>query len=315
MKKAYYLRRRLYTLDLSIGGTSVRMQSRFLPLDLMKNPPRPPDTRLKNFATRHVRRPDVLIDVSVSAKLPRPPRAKTFTTFHPEDNKENWSLSRVKTGYVFSCPLEGKEQLLYISKDLSRVGAIMQAKACGGAVWDALDLVYDFLQILLIYRLALRGQGLVLHACALCDTDGSGYLFAGKSGVGKSTTATLWHKNSRAKVLNDDRILVLKKGRGYVMLNPPWHGEVGDRLPCCTEVVRLKKIFFLGRGKRNSCARLAFSQAFGRFYPCFFPPSWDKQALASSLKLGEELLARVPSYDLKFVKNAKVIEFIREQTR
>jgi len=315
MKKDFYLRGGLHTLDLDLGGTFVRMQSPFLPADLLSENLRPPDTRLKNFAARFRRSPDVLIDVSVAKKLPPLPATKPFSTFHPDDGKKNWSLYRLKAGYVFYCPLEGKRQVLYISRDLSRVRAVMQAKRSGGAVWDPLDLVYDFLQILLIFRLALRGEGLLLHACAVRDIDGSGYLFAGKSGAGKSTTATLWHENSRARILNDDRVLVLKRGRGYVLFNPPWHGEVGESLPCFTRAVRLKKIFFIGRGKGNACRELDFRQAFRRLYPCIFPPYWDGRALARALALGEELLGGIPAYDLRFAKNAKVIEFIRARGR
>ncbi|NLO91278.1 MAG: hypothetical protein GX410_04715 [Elusimicrobia bacterium] len=315
IKKNFRLLNGKYSLDLDICGTLVRMQSLFKPVDLLDNPFRPEDERLASFAVRSGRRPDVLVNVSVAAKLPPLPRARAFTTYHPEDGKENWSLYRAGSRHVFYCPLRDKEQVLTISGDLSRVDAVMLAKRGGAMVWDPLDIVYDFLQILLIYRITSRGEGLLLHACGLRDTDGRGYIFAGKSGAGKSTTAKLWHRNSRAGMLNDDRVVVLRRGNGFVMYNPPWHGEVGGQLKSYNKPSRLDKIFFIGKGRRNSCKTLAFDSAFRHLYPCLFPPSWDRAALSSCLALGGELLSRVPCCKLNFVKNRKVIGFVRALPR
>jgi serine kinase of HPr protein (carbohydrate metabolism regulator) len=50
-----------------------------------------------------------------------------------------------------------------------------------------------------------------MHACGLVDR-GDGYLFCGRSGAGKSTSAGLWQREPR--VLNDDRVLIQRSAHG-----------------------------------------------------------------------------------------------------
>ncbi len=315
MKYAYVFKNGLHALNLKIGGTLVRMRSAFTPVDLLKKPLRPADDRLPAFVPRGNARPDIEIDVGVTPKLPPLPKKDAFRTFHPDDNKENWRLAPVKDGYIFNCRLSGKRQQLHVSKDFSRVRALMQAKRPGGLAWDPLDLVYDFLQILLIFRLAKQRRGLLLHACALKETDGNGYVFAGKSGAGKSTLSLLWHKNSRAAILNDDRVLVEFQGRKTLIYNSPWHGEVGGQLPCLNEAAPLGKIFFLKKAKHNRLNLLAPDKAFEKLYPCVFPPFWDKEAIKDCLAMSAALLARVPCYQLEFRKDKSAVAFIRAENR
>ena len=50
-------------------------------------------------------------------------------------------------------------------------------------------------------------DGLLLHA-SLIDYGGSGILFVGNSGVGKTTQAELWQQHLGAEILNGDKALV-----------------------------------------------------------------------------------------------------------
>lgn len=297
-----------HVLDLGIGGLRVRFRSRFRSMRLT-------DKRLEGFILKTSGRPDITIDVEVVSALPprmKPPR---FTTIHPDDNKENWCVTPITNGWRYDCGLKDKEQVVFMNHSLDRGRALILVKKEGGFVWNLNDLVYDFLQVLLIWRLARRGEGLIAHAAALRDLDGRGYLFAGKSGAGKSTMARFWHKNTRADVLNDDRVLLLKKGDGFVMRNPPWHGEMGQYLAPYHKPVKLERIFFLRHGKRNTCETLGFEKAFQRLYPAVFPVFWDGKALKRLVDLCGEIIGSAAVCDLSFVKNRGVIGFIRRASR
>ena len=297
-----------YACDLGIGGLRIRFQSRFKPRRLS-------DKRLEGFVLKTAGKPDILIQVEVAAQLPPRRKAPRFTTIHPQDHEENWCVAPTTNGWRYDCGLENREHAVFLNRSLDRGRALMLAKKEGGFIWDLNDLVYDFLQVLLIWRLVKRGEGLIAHAAAVRDTDGRGYLFAGKSGAGKSTTARLWHKNTRADILNDDRVLLLKKGRRFLMYNPPWHGEMGAYLSPYHKPVRLDRIFFLRHGKRNVCEPLGFEKAFRRLYPAVFPVFWDVEALKNLVSLCGQVLQASTACDLSFVKNRKVIGFVRQKGR
>src|SRR3954464_14964565 len=89
--------------------------------------------------------------------------------------------------------------------------------------WNPLEYPLD--ELLMMNRLAL-GRGAELHSCGV-SVAGQGYLFAGHSGAGKSTTAKLWVENRRGTILSDDRIIIRRVGSSFEMHGTPWHGEAG----------------------------------------------------------------------------------------
>ncbi len=164
--------------------------------------------RFKNFLYNGNRKSNIVINVEIVNKLPRPRRIKSlFIVYHPTEGK-NWRLSRKGEGYIFRNFAQNKEQVMVINRAFDRVNAYLLPKKDNRFVWDFTDIVYDFLQVLLINYFAQRGAGIFIHGVGIKDVDGRGYVFAGKSGAGKTTTAKIWYRHSRAKVLNDDRIIV-----------------------------------------------------------------------------------------------------------
>ena len=150
-------------------------------------------------------------------------------------------------------------------------------------------------------------NGLLLHACGV-DDHGRGYLFTGRSGDGKSTTATLWNSESGVKVLSDERIIVREIGERFYAYGTPWHGEaeVGD--PGRSEV---KEIFFLEHGETNHTKKVPPEEAAGRILVRSLPTFWDKEGIAFSLSLIERLVKKVPCYEFGFVPDRGAISFMR----
>lgn len=157
-------------------------------------------------------------------------------------------------------------------------------------MWNIIDIIYDFLQVLLINYLAYRNQGIFTHSAGIKDLDGSGLLFAGKSGAGKSTTARLWHKHSKARVLNDDRIIIRKLNGKFFIYGSPWHGEFSDYLSSEVESACLKKIFFIRHFSKNIAIQVLPKQAFILLYPVLFPAFRDKNCLENIAVFCDDLI-------------------------
>jgi hypothetical protein len=68
--------------------------------------------------------------------------------------------------------------------------------------WD-----YPLDELLIMHRLT-REKAIELHGCGIVRRDGTGDLFVGHSGAGKSTTTRLWTEVEDVEILSDDRIIV-----------------------------------------------------------------------------------------------------------
>ena len=164
---------------------------------------------------------------------------------------------------------------------------------------------YPLDQILAINLLG-RGRGLLLHACAVLD-EGRGYCFAGSSGQGKSTMASLW--DGEATILNDDRIILRPQGDGFWMYGTPWHGTYPATSP---EGCPLNELFLLTHGPENEIRRLLPAEAASRLLIASFPPLWDHDGMAWTLELLDRLTASVPIYELTFRPDEAIIPFVRQ---
>jgi len=271
--------------------------------------------RLNNFlyAEEAGGRADIIIDINIVDNLPEALEAEDiFITYYPGSHNENWRLQRKGDAYIYRCALQNKKQVMLVNQSFDRVVAYLLAKANKGAVWNSTDLVYDFLQFLLINYLALNNRGIFTHSIGVKDLDGAGLLFAGESGTGKSTTARLWHKFSKAMVLNDDRIIVRKLDGKFFIYGSPWHGDFNDYLQSHIESAPLDKLFFISHAPENTARHISEKEAFNLLYPTIFPTFWDKGCLENVASFCQDLVINVPCFRLGFLNNEKVIGFVRE---
>lgn len=90
---------------------------------------------------------------------------------------------------------------------------------------------------------------LLIHGSTVA-VDGRAYLFAAKSGTGKSTHTRLWREvfGDRARMINDDKpFLSLEHGK-IMLCGAPWSGKHGLHSNIC---VPLQGICILERGAQN----------------------------------------------------------------
>jgi len=280
---------------------------------LLKGSPRPvcPEefTRCLPFRSRFSGRPDIEVTVTREAMPPQESGRELFAVFHYQDRGENWRLFRTGNGYRFTCPVEGKKQTALISKNLDSAKVFLHGKS-GRASYNPDDIVYDFLQVLFIMRLAASGEGMIAHAAAAADERGRGFLMPGKSGAGKSTMARLWHETGEGFVINDDRVLVLSDNGKYTLYSTPWHGEFSDYFSRRPAKCPLSAILSLKKARGNTVKPLSKTGAFAGIFTAIFAPFWDKDGMERTADFCERLVSSVPCMELRFAKNPSAPRFV-----
>ncbi len=159
--------------------------------------------------------------------------------------------------------------------------------------------------VLLTVMILGKDSGIAVHSCGV-DDSGKGYLFAGESGRGKSTMASLWDREAR--VLNDERIVVAAKDGRFWLHSTPWHGTYRQ---VTAQSVPLSKLFLIRHGSQNRVTRISPGPVAAGILPRCFLPIWDKAAMDNTLAFCSKLAQNIPCYDLEFVPNTSVLETVR----
>lgn len=168
-------------------------------------------------------------------------------------------------------------------------------------------LLFPFDEIL-VATLLTRHPGIIAHACGIVDR-GKGAVFVGASGNGKSTMARLWLDEPGSIILNDDRIVLRRSGKGYDAYGTPWHGEV----PVCNQgKTPLERLFFLDHSDTNYVKPISPADAATRLIVRSFPVIWDRAGMNAALDLLAGLTSDVPCYELGFLPDKSCVRFIRD---
>lgn len=176
-----------------------------------------------------------------------------------------------------------------------------------GATVDVLQFPLD--ELLLLRLLAEKG-GIELHSSGVISPSGKGYLFAGQSGDGKTTTARLWEQVLGASVLSDDRIVLRYGPEGtWWMYGTPWHGEAelaaNARAP-------LAAVFVLEHGEENGFEKLSGAGAVSSLLARSFLSFHSAAPLDAALGLLDKLVGDVPCLRFSFVPGPDAVRFVLE---
>lgn len=157
----------------------------------------------------------------------------------------------------------------------------------------------SYLEELAVYRKIaeiMPSFDVVLMHGSCVATDGEGYLFAAKSGTGKSTHARLWREllGDRATMINDDKPLVRVTKDETRIFGTPWDGK--HHLSTNTSVP-LKAICFLERGEKNAIRRITAAEAYPVLLQQIYRPN-DGAAMKKTLALADRLIASVDLWRL-----------------
>jgi len=148
---------------------------------------------------------DISIQVEWTKSLGRAARRPLF------DSGSLWQLYEDGTEFRFdfSAPVLGDQpyKRLLVDGRFRRATLQMSEECFASGDFAVAPLEYPLDELLIMHRLT-QEKAIELHSCGIVRPDGSGNLFVGHSGAGKSTTTRLWTAREDVEVLSDDRIIV-----------------------------------------------------------------------------------------------------------
>lgn len=229
------------------------------------------------------------------------------------DTGPTWQMHHTENGYCMTVKPHRHQPAIWTlttGPDFTRVTA-----HCGPNLVDTKNgrtgfpnpMTYPLDQMLLMHYLASR-QGILLHAAGLL-ANRHAFIFAGRSGAGKTSLARRLQSQDRLRFLSDDRILVRKAGDRFMAFGTPWPGEGGiaenDGGP-------LQGLFFIIHGPSTRVTPISPQTALKRLLPVASIPWYDREALSGSLACCEAMIRHVPAYDLHITPEIEVVDVLED---
>jgi hypothetical protein len=157
---------------------------------------------------------------------------------------------------------------------------------------------------LILYYLTVIQGDIMIHASGV-NNIGSGYLFSGISGKGKTTMAKLWY-DTGAKVIHDDRLILRNTGSGYRMFNTPvYNNDEPLESP-------LNKIFIIEHGIENKLVPVKGAAAVSLVMANCIQHNWGHDIIAQLLGSISIMCGTIPVVKLFFRPDRSVIDHILE---
>ena len=157
-------------------------------------------------------------------------------------------------------------------------------------------------------KLLQRGA-LVFHSSYI-DWKGKAILFAGHSGVGKSTQAALWGKYAGAEIINGDRTLIRKK-------DGIWHAYgypcCGSSDICINRTLPLLAIVLLEQGEENQVTEVSMGKKFRALFTGSEMYLWNEKEMERVTKLAEEILKDVRIVRLVCRPEEEAVEVLKAE--
>ncbi len=148
----------------------------------------------------------------------------------------------------------------------------------------------------------------MVHALGI-DDGGQGRVFVGPSGSGKSTLARFWRRRKGVRILNDEHLILRRRGKRFYAYGTPWPGMAAR---VSQDPVQIQQIFFI---EHHSEHRL-FSESEGilvsRLFSQLFLPRWNERIIELGAAVCEELVQKVQCQRLGFAKHPNVIDYVRQ---
>jgi hypothetical protein len=193
------------------------------------------------------------------------------------------------------------ERVELLVNESERAGSIIDNKEPLEEGVDPLNLALKFV----LMKWAARSHAILLHACAVSDGTDS-YVFTGHSTDGKSTIARIW--KDYGEVIGSEILLLTKVSGDYYVYGVPLHCH-----DTVTSLQRMKvnKIFFIGHSPGNKIARVGVAGATSALMARCFAPRWDKKSMEATINLAGHVAEDIPCYNLGFVPDRSVVDFLR----
>lgn len=155
---------------------------------------------------------------------------------------------------------------------------------------------------IIMHYLTLTTDAVMMHAS--CAFDGvKGRMFSGFSGVGKSTMSRLWAE-AGSTIINDDRLIIRKKGEEFLVHNTPMYYQDVPK------VAPLHAVFLISHSPVNRISEIMGAMAVSRVMAYSIQNNFDRKFIAKRLDFFSQLCAKIKVFDLGFVPDPEIINFI-----
>ena len=289
--------------NLNIAGYNIRFES------VEDGPELAPSARfLRNICDD--KEPDILIRVHSGTLLLPDEAERVFHAPFVEEikgiavhHKTNfWSIWRSQTDlYIKSVlPLCADDSHAVLAFSLDKCDWDLWMD-CPGKEVDPLDYPLDGL---ILYYLTVINGDILIHASGV-NHSGHGYLFSGVSGKGKSTISRLC-ENAGAKVIHDDRLVIRKRGNGYMMYNTPvYNNDAPNESP-------FHKIFIIDHDTSNKFFPVKGASAISLVMANCIQHNWGSEIIAKLLISVSVMCETIPVARLFFVPDQSITDLILE---
>ena len=155
---------------------------------------------------------------------------------------------------------------------------------------------------IVMHYMTLHSDAVMMHAS--CAFDGiKSRIFTGFSGAGKSTMSKIWSE-AQNQIINDDRLIVRKQNDGYYVHNTPMYYV--DR----PKKAQLSAVYLISHSPVNKIKKLNGALAVTRMMAFSIQNNFDTQYIQTRLNFFSNLCSKIPVYDLGFVPDNTVVNFV-----
>jgi len=155
---------------------------------------------------------------------------------------------------------------------------------------------------IIMYYLTVKSQAVLIHAS--CIFDGvKGRIFTGFSGNGKSTMSKIW-ADAGSLVINDDRLIIRKQEEGFFVYNTPMY--YSDR----PKKTLLDAIHLISHSPSNKIKKQYGALAVSKVMAFCIQNNYDKNYILNHLDFLSDMCNQVPVYELGFVPDFSIINFV-----
>jgi hypothetical protein len=156
-------------------------------------------------------------------------------------------------------------------------------------------------------RVLAERRAFILHAAGM-KIKGQGFLFAGHSEAGKSTTVGLLQ--DEGEILCDDRMIVRRWPKGFKIHGTWSHGDVTQ---VSAAAAPLRAVLFLEKAETNRLIPIDDPrEILERILPLLVKPLITVDWWEKTLAIVAGLVGEIPAYRMQFDKSGGIKELIRE---
>ena len=155
---------------------------------------------------------------------------------------------------------------------------------------------------IVMHYMTIHADAVMMHASCAFDGNKS-RIFTGFSGAGKSTMSKIW-SDARNQIINDDRLIVRKQAEKYFVYNTPmYYIDRPKKAP-------LSAVYLISHSPVNKIKKLQGALAMTRMMAFSIQNNFDTHYIQTRLNFFSGLCSVIPVYDLGFVPDQTVVDFI-----